>query len=166
MPLTRLVPHFSRDTNVKLPSYLAESRHSYRVDFAAKEKYFSLQTIRCKQLPRPCYQTSRRSPSSPIKPMTVIAPLENVRKGMIIPAKSNRKQPCEYDRHLDQARHSIKNFFNKLRRYRAIAPATKDRLQLSWSNLPRRHGRLAQLMTRPKQLDKTFLQHAPETKMR
>ena len=51
----------------------------------------------------------------------LIAPLENAGKGVVIPAKSNRKQPREYDRHLYQARHLIENFFNRLKQYRAIA---------------------------------------------
>lgn len=51
----------------------------------------------------------------------LIAPLENAGKDVVIPAKSNRKQPREYDRHLYQARHLIENFFNRLKQYRAIA---------------------------------------------
>ena len=47
--------------------------------------------------------------------------MENAGKGVVIPAKSNRKQPREYDRHLYQARHLIENFFNRLKQYRAIA---------------------------------------------
>jgi transposase len=50
-----------------------------------------------------------------------IAPLEGVGKGIVIPSKSNRKQPREHDRHLYQARHLIENFFNRLKQYRAIA---------------------------------------------
>jgi transposase len=39
----------------------------------------------------------------------------------IIPPKSNRKNPRDYDRHLYKCRHLIENFFAKLKQYRAIA---------------------------------------------
>lgn len=39
----------------------------------------------------------------------------------VIPPKSNRKEPRDYDRHLYIARHLIENFFAKLKQYRAIA---------------------------------------------
>lgn len=39
----------------------------------------------------------------------------------VIPSKSNRKMPREYDKFLYQARHLIENFFAKLKQYRAIA---------------------------------------------
>ena len=39
----------------------------------------------------------------------------------VIPPKSNRKKPREYDRELYKARHLIENFFGKLKQYRAIA---------------------------------------------
>jgi transposase len=39
----------------------------------------------------------------------------------VIPQKSNRKNPREYDKILYQARHLIENFFAKLKQYRAIA---------------------------------------------
>lgn len=39
----------------------------------------------------------------------------------IIPPKSNRKEPRNYDRDLYMARHLIENFFAKLKQYRAIA---------------------------------------------
>ncbi len=39
----------------------------------------------------------------------------------VIPARSNFKQPREYDKHLYKARHLIENFFQKLKQYRAIA---------------------------------------------
>lgn len=39
----------------------------------------------------------------------------------VIPPKSNRKMPREYDKVLYQARHLIENFFAKLKQYRAIA---------------------------------------------
>lgn len=51
----------------------------------------------------------------------MIEPLEKAGKGVVIPSKSNRKQPRQHDRYLYQARHLIENFFNKLKQYRAIA---------------------------------------------
>ena len=39
----------------------------------------------------------------------------------VIPSKSNRNEPRDYDRYLYQARHLIENFFAKLKQYRAIA---------------------------------------------
>jgi transposase len=39
----------------------------------------------------------------------------------VIPPKSNRKEPREYDKELYKARHLIENFFAKLKQYRAIA---------------------------------------------
>lgn len=39
----------------------------------------------------------------------------------VIPPKSNRKQPRDYDRALYKARHLIENLFEKLKHYRAIA---------------------------------------------
>ncbi|MGK7913695.1 MAG: transposase [Synechococcus sp.] len=39
----------------------------------------------------------------------------------VILPKSNRKSPHSYDKHLYKARHSIENFFAKLKQYRAIA---------------------------------------------
>ena len=39
----------------------------------------------------------------------------------VIPSKSNRIEPIDYDKHLYKARHLIENFFAKLKQYRAIA---------------------------------------------
>lgn len=39
----------------------------------------------------------------------------------VIPPKSNRKEPRDYDKDLYKARHLIENFFCKLKQYRAIA---------------------------------------------
>ncbi|MEL7068338.1 MAG: IS5 family transposase [Cyanobacteria bacterium J06581_3] len=39
----------------------------------------------------------------------------------VIPSKSNRTEPIDYDKHLYKARHLIENFFAKLKQYRAIA---------------------------------------------
>jgi transposase len=40
---------------------------------------------------------------------------------IVIPPKSNRTEPREYDQDLYKARHLIENFFAKLKQYRAIA---------------------------------------------
>jgi transposase len=39
----------------------------------------------------------------------------------VIPPKSNRKNPRQYDKDLYKARHLIENFFLKLKQFRAIA---------------------------------------------
>ena len=39
----------------------------------------------------------------------------------VIPSKSSRNDPIDYDKHLYKARHLIENFFAKLKQYRAIA---------------------------------------------
>jgi transposase len=51
----------------------------------------------------------------------VIEPLASAGKTAVIPPKSNRKQPRDYDRHLYKERHLIENFFARLKQYRAIA---------------------------------------------
>jgi len=39
----------------------------------------------------------------------------------VIPPRSNRNSPAEYDKDLYKERHKIENFFAKLKQYRAIA---------------------------------------------
>jgi transposase len=51
----------------------------------------------------------------------VIEPLNEAGKTTVIPPKSNRKQPRNFDRHLYKARHLIENFFARLKQFRAIA---------------------------------------------
>ena len=51
----------------------------------------------------------------------VIEPLAQAGKTAVIPAKSTRKSPRDYDKQLYAARHLIANFFCKLKQYRAIA---------------------------------------------
>jgi transposase len=51
----------------------------------------------------------------------VIRPLAQAGKGVVIPPRSNRKHPRQYDESLYQERHLIENFFAKLKQYRAIA---------------------------------------------
>jgi transposase len=51
----------------------------------------------------------------------VIQPLLAAGKTPVIPPKSQRKVPRDYDRDLYQERHLIENFFCKLKQFRAIA---------------------------------------------
>ena len=51
----------------------------------------------------------------------VIEPLSAAGKTAVIPPKSNRKTPREFDRDLYKARHLIENFFARLKQFRAIA---------------------------------------------
>ena len=51
----------------------------------------------------------------------VIEPLAQAGKTAVIPPKSTRKNPRDYDKQLYAARHLIENFFCKLKQYRAIA---------------------------------------------
>ncbi len=51
----------------------------------------------------------------------VIEPLLAAGKKVVIPPRSRRKDPRDYDRHLYKARHLIENFFARLKQYRAIA---------------------------------------------
>ena len=51
----------------------------------------------------------------------VIEPLAEVGKTVVIPPKTNRVKPREYDRELYKARHLIENFFAWMKQFRAIA---------------------------------------------
>ncbi len=51
----------------------------------------------------------------------VINVLEAKEIEIVIPSKSNRKNPREYDEELYKARHLIENYFCKLKQFRAIA---------------------------------------------
>ena len=51
----------------------------------------------------------------------VLDPLSEAGKTAVIPPKSNRKQPRDFDRHLYKERHLIENFFARLKQFRAIA---------------------------------------------
>jgi len=51
----------------------------------------------------------------------VINPLLLAGKEVVIPSKSNRKEPRIYDKELYKARHLIENFFCKLKQFRGIA---------------------------------------------
>jgi transposase len=50
--------------------------------------------------------------------------LESAGVQIVIPPKSNRKIPREYDAEMYKARHLIENFFAKLKQFRGIA--TRD----------------------------------------
>ena len=62
----------------------------------------------------------------------LIDPLQNTGNGVVIPPNRNRKQLCEYDKHLCRVRHLIEQFFNKLKQYRDIA----TRYDKTESNFP------------------------------
>ena len=51
----------------------------------------------------------------------MIEPLQSKGKTVVIPPRSNRKEPRSYDRHLYKERHLVENFFARLKQYRAIA---------------------------------------------
>jgi len=51
----------------------------------------------------------------------VIETLQRAGKMPVIPPKSQRKNPRDYDKALYKERHLIENFFYKLKQFRAIA---------------------------------------------
>jgi transposase len=51
----------------------------------------------------------------------VLAPLAAAGKTAVIPPRTNRSLPRDYDRELYAARHLIENFFAKIKQFRAIA---------------------------------------------
>jgi transposase len=51
----------------------------------------------------------------------VIEPLAAAGKAAVIPPRSNRRSPRDFDRDLYKLRHLIENFFAKLKQVRAIA---------------------------------------------
>lgn len=51
----------------------------------------------------------------------VIDPLLKAGKTVVIPPRSTRVNPREFDRHTYKARHLIENFFARLKQYRCIA---------------------------------------------
>ena len=66
----------------------------------------------------------------------VVKPLEQARIEVVIPPRSCRKTPREYDRELYKARHLIENFFCKLKHFRGIAvPGAKSRAGMRLSEV-------------------------------
>ena len=51
----------------------------------------------------------------------VFEPLAAAGKTVVIPPRTNRSSPRDYDRELYRARHLIENFFAKIKQFRAIA---------------------------------------------
>ena len=51
----------------------------------------------------------------------VLEPLAKAGKTAVIPPRTNRSSPRDYDRELYVARHLIENFFDKIKQFRAIA---------------------------------------------
>jgi transposase len=51
----------------------------------------------------------------------VVTPLLKAGKLVVIPPKSNRLNPRDFDREIYKARHLIENFFCRLKSFRAIA---------------------------------------------
>ena len=51
----------------------------------------------------------------------VLEPLATVGKTAVIPSRTNRSSPRDYDRELYAARHLIENFFARIKQFRAIA---------------------------------------------
>jgi len=51
----------------------------------------------------------------------VLEPLAAAGKTAVIPPRTNRSLPRDYDRELYAARHLIENFFAKIKQFRAIA---------------------------------------------
>ena len=45
----------------------------------------------------------------------MIEPLQSKGKTVVIPPRSNRKEPRSYDRHLYKERHLVENFFARLK---------------------------------------------------
>jgi transposase len=85
----------------------------------------------------------------------VLEPLAAAGKTAVIPPRSNRSSPRDYDRELYGARHLIENFFAKIKQFRAIATryekTARNFLSNGWGppHPARRQRRLAQLMTDP-----------------
>jgi transposase len=50
----------------------------------------------------------------------LVQPLLDKGKGVVIPSRCTNKQPREHDPHLYKERHLVKNFFARLKQYRAI----------------------------------------------
>ena len=62
----------------------------------------------------------------------VLAPLAAAGKTAVIPPRSNRSSPRDYDQELYATRHLIENFFAKIKQFRAIATDTRRPRGTSW----------------------------------
>jgi transposase len=62
----------------------------------------------------------------------VLEPLAAAGKTAVIPPRSNRSSPRDYDRELYAARHLIENFFAKIKQFRAIATRLRRPRATSW----------------------------------
>jgi transposase len=71
----------------------------------------------------------------------VLEPLASAGKTAVIPPRTNRSSPRDYDRELYAARHLIENFFAKLKQFRAIA----TRYEMRWPGLMGQFGGFAKL---------------------
>ena len=59
----------------------------------------------------------------------VLEPLAAAGKTVVIPPRTNRSSPRDYDRELYAARHLIENFFAKIKQFRAIATRYENTAQ-------------------------------------
>jgi transposase len=62
----------------------------------------------------------------------VLEPLAAAGKTAVIPPRTNRSSPRDYDRELYAARHLIENFFAKIKQFRAIATRYERPYGTSW----------------------------------
>jgi transposase len=62
----------------------------------------------------------------------VLEPLAAAGKTAVIPPRTNRSSPRDYDRELYAARHLIENFFAKIKQFRAIATRYERPHGTSW----------------------------------
>src|SRR5271157_2200759 len=79
----------------------------------------------------------------------VLQPLAGAGKTAVIPPRSNRLAPRDFDRELYKERHLIENFFCKLKQFRDRHPLRQNRTKFPRCHPPRRRDHLAQLTTRP-----------------
>ena len=62
----------------------------------------------------------------------VLAPLAAAGKTAVIPPRSNRSSPRDYDQELYATRHLIENFFAKIKQFRPSPPDTRRPRGTSW----------------------------------
>ena len=61
----------------------------------------------------------------------LVSNLESRSNTAVIPPRSNRKNPREYDHHLYKERHLVECFFNKIKQFRRIA-TRYEKLEVSY----------------------------------